>query len=218
VHAKPQTFTILQSIAIDHGIGSSVALTRSNMAPKDARRIPGTFVEVRAVVFMALSECARRYGSNKTTKVLQGRVLSSEKVPTSSGKMAQILVTVQIDLGGGDKKTITTVVQNVKAVIVESSAVNQGGCTSTGSTQFGTPDPQDADGDPQEAPGPQCIEPSSSIPISGTIVTGELADSSNGHGEQNRQSTNRATVTATLTMENNAPQGPTPAVVVHDTA
>jgi hypothetical protein len=53
------------------------------------------------------------------------------------------------------------------------------------STQFDAPDPQDADGDPQEAPGPNRCYQSSSIPtISGTIATGELADSSNGDGEK----------------------------------
>jgi hypothetical protein len=43
-----------------------------------------------------------------------------------------------------------------------------------------------------------------------------LADSSNGDGEKNQRSTNTA-ATATA-MEINAPQGPTPAAVVHDTA
>jgi hypothetical protein len=50
----------------------------------------------------------------------------------------------------------------------------------------------------------------------GTIAAEELADSSNGDGEQNRRSTNTATATTTSTMENDAPQGPT--VVIHDTA
>jgi hypothetical protein len=135
---------------------------------------------------------------------------------TSSGKTTQILVTIQLDLGGGDRKTITTVLRNVKAVMVENSAVNQGGCTSTGSTQFGAPDHQDADGDPQEAPGPNRCYQGSSIPISGTIVTGELADSSNGDGEKNQRSTNAVATSTVAAID--APQGPTPAVVVHDTA
>jgi hypothetical protein len=123
----------------------------------------------------------RRYGLNKTTKVLQGRVLSSEKVPTSSGKTTQTLVTVQIDLGGGDKSPRWSGMSRLSWWRNWPSAK---GCTSTGLTQFGALDPQDADGDPQEAPGPKRIKPSSSIPISSTIVTGELADSSNGDGEQ----------------------------------
>jgi hypothetical protein len=86
--------------------------------------------------------------------VLQGTVISSEKLSSNSGKTNQTLVTVQLDLGGGDTKTITMVLRNVKAVMVENLGDNGGGCTSTGSTQFGAPDPQDADGDPQEAPGP----------------------------------------------------------------
>jgi hypothetical protein len=213
VTCKLKILQFCKSIAIDHGIGSHIALTGPKMAPKDVRRIPGTLVEVRAVVFMALSECARQHGSNKTTKILKGRVLSSEKVPTSSGKTTQTLVTVQINLGGGDKK-ITTVVRNVKAVMVENLAMNQGGCTSMGSTHFGASDLQDADGSPQEAPGPNRSYQGSSIPISGTIVTGELADSSNGSGEKNHRSTN----TAAMAVEIDAAQWPTPAVVVYDTA
>jgi hypothetical protein len=117
-------------------------------------------------------------------KSARGTVISTKKTSTSSSKTTQTLVTVQLDLGGGDSKTITTALRNVKAVIMENLAVNQGGCTSTGSTQFGAPDPQDADadGDPQEAPRPNCCYQGSSIPISSTIFTGELADSSNGSG------------------------------------
>jgi hypothetical protein len=213
---KTSNFYNFDLIAIDHGIGASIALNGSKMALKDARRVLGTLVELRAVVFMALSECARRYGSNKRTKLLHGRVLSSEKMAASSGKTTQTLVTIQLDLGGGDTKTITTALQNVKAVMVENSAVNQGGCTSTGSTQFCSPDHQDADGDPQEAPGPNRCYQGSSIPISGTIVTGELADSPNGDGEKNWRSTNTAAMSTVTAID--APQGPTPAVVVHDTA
>jgi Transposase IS4 len=182
------------------------------MAPKDARRIPGTLVEVRAMVFMSEAECGRRYGSNKATKVLCGRVLSCEKLSTSSGKTSQTLVTIEIDLGEDKKKIFTTGLRNVKAVMMENLPPNDEGVGSTGSTQFGAPDPQDADGGPQEAPGPKRMEPSSSIPISGTIVTGELADSSNGDGGKNRRSTN----TAVMAVEIDAPQKPT--VVVHDTS
>jgi hypothetical protein len=180
------------------------------MAPKDARTIPGTLVEVRAAVFMALSECARRYGSNKSTKVL---VLSSKKLATSSGKTSQTQVTIEINLGDGGKKIITTGLRHGKAVMMENLPPNSGGAGSTGSTQFGAPDPQDADGDPQEAPGPNSCYQGSSIPVSGTIVTGELADSWDGDGGKNRRSTN--TVAMATAVEIDAPQGTTPAVVVH---
>jgi hypothetical protein len=186
------------------------------MAPKDARRIPGTLVEVRAMLFMSNAECGRRFGSNKATKVLRGTVISCKKLSTSSGKTSQTLVTIDFDLGEGEKKRVTTGLRNVKAVMVENLPPNGEGVGSTGSTQFGAPDPQDADGGPQDAPGPnRCYQPSS-IPISGTIVTGELADSSNGDGEKNWRSTN--TVATLKTVEIDAPQGPTPAVVVYDTA
>jgi hypothetical protein len=69
------------------------------MAPKKARRIPGTLVAVRAMVFMSKAECGHRYGSNKSTKTLIGHVLSCEKLSASSGKTSQTLVTIEIDLG-----------------------------------------------------------------------------------------------------------------------
>jgi hypothetical protein len=146
--------------------------------------------------------------------VLCDHVLSCEKLSTSSGKTSQTLVTIEIHLGEDKKKIVTTGLRNVKAVMVENLPPNGegGGCTSTGSTQFGAPDPQDADGGPQEASRPKRIEPSSSIPMSGTIVTGELADSSNGDGGENRRSTN----TAVMAVEIDAPQEPT--VAVHDTS
>jgi hypothetical protein len=85
------------------------------MAPKDARRIPGTLVEVRVMVFMSKAECGRRYGSNKATKVLCGRVLSCEKLSTSSSKTSQTLVTIEIDLGEDKRKIFTTGLRNVRA-------------------------------------------------------------------------------------------------------
>jgi hypothetical protein len=112
------------------------------MAPKDARRIPGMLVEIRAVVFMALSECVRQYRSNKTTKVLSGHVLSSEKLSSTSGKTSQTLVTIEMDLGDGNKKVIATGIRHVKAVPMENLGDNGGGCTSTGSTHVGAPDPK----------------------------------------------------------------------------
>jgi hypothetical protein len=214
-------FYNFQSPPIDDGIGSSIALNGCKMAPKDARRIPGTLVEIRAVTFMPLAGCARRFRSKKTTKLLHGGILACQKTFTSSGKTSQSLVTIEVQLDSGEKKIITTGLRNVKAVIVENLAMNQGGCTSTGSTQFGAPDPQDADGDPQEAPGPNCCYQGSSIPISGTIVTGELADSSNGGGEKNHRSTNMtkmSTVTGAMDTPPPPPEGPDPAIAVQGTA
>jgi hypothetical protein len=83
-------------------------------------------------------------GTYKTTKVLR---VSSKKLATSSGKTFQTLVTIQLDLGGGNTKTITTALRNVK----ENLGDNGGGYTSTGSMQFSALDPHDAEGDPQEA-------------------------------------------------------------------
>jgi hypothetical protein len=114
--------------------------------------------------------------------VLRGTVISCKKLSTSSGKTSQTFVTIDFDLGEGKEKRVTTGLRNVKGVMVENLPPNGKGFGSMGSTQFGAPDPQDADGGPQEAPGPKRMEPSSSIPISSTIVTGELADSSNGDG------------------------------------
>jgi hypothetical protein len=97
VPCKTPNFYNFDLLAIDNGNTSFAGVNGSTMAPKDARRVPGTLVEVRAVVFMALSKCARRYGSNKTTKVLRGTIISSEKTSTSSGKTFQTLVTIQLD-------------------------------------------------------------------------------------------------------------------------
>jgi hypothetical protein len=103
------------------------------MAPKDARRIPGTLVEVRVMVFMSEAECGHRYGSKKSTKTLVGRILSCEKLSTSTGKTSQTLVTIEIDLGEDKKKILTTGLRNVKAVMMENLPPNNEGFGSTGS-------------------------------------------------------------------------------------
>jgi hypothetical protein len=117
----------LQSIAIDHGISPSAGVNQSKMAAKDARRIPGTLVEVRAMILMSEAKCGHRYGSNKSTKMLVDRVLSSEKTSTSTGKTNQALVTIEIDLGGDNKKIVTMGLRNIKAVMVENLPPNGGG-------------------------------------------------------------------------------------------
>jgi hypothetical protein len=217
VSTKTSKFTIFKPLAIDHGIESPVPLTGSKMAPNDSRRIPSTMVEVRLMVFMSEAECRRQYGSNKATETLVGHhVLSCKKLSTSSGKTSQTLVTIEFDLGEDKKKIITTGLRNVKASVVENLVDNGGGCTFTGSmlSRWHANAPPSSI---NQAPGPNRCYQGSSIPISGTIVTGELTDSSNGDGGINRQSTNTAAMATSTMAAPPPPQGPLPAVVVHDT-
>ena len=50
-----------------------------------------------------LSECARRYGSDKKTKRLVGLVVKNVNIPTSTGR-ASWFVRVRFHLGGGHTK------------------------------------------------------------------------------------------------------------------
>ena len=51
-----------------------------------SRFVIGKCVTAKAINFIHLSECARRYGSDKKTKRLVGLVVTNVNIPTATGK------------------------------------------------------------------------------------------------------------------------------------
>ena len=73
----------------------------------------GECVTAMAIHVLHLSECARRYGSDKKTKRLVGLVVTNVNIPTSTGR-ASWFVRVRFHLGGGHTKLHKLSVQSVK--------------------------------------------------------------------------------------------------------
>ena len=63
----------------------------------------GKCVTAKAIHVLHLSECARRYVSDKKTKRLFGLVVTNVNIPTSTGR-ASWFVRVWFHLGGGQTK------------------------------------------------------------------------------------------------------------------
>ena len=64
------------------------------------RFVIGECVTAKAIHVIHLSECARRYGSDKKTKQLVGLVVTNVNIPTSTGR-ASWFFRVRFHLGGG---------------------------------------------------------------------------------------------------------------------
>ena len=77
------------------------------------RFVIGECVTAKAIHVLHLSECARRYGSDKKTKRLVGLVVTNVNIPTSTGR-ASWFVQVRFHLGGGHKKLHKLSVLSVK--------------------------------------------------------------------------------------------------------
>ena len=77
------------------------------------RFVIGECVTDKAIHVFHLSECARRYGSDKKTKRLVGLVVTNFNIPTSTGREIWF-VQVRFHLGGGHKKLHELSVWSVK--------------------------------------------------------------------------------------------------------
>ena len=77
------------------------------------RFVIGGCVTAKAIHVLHLSECARRYGSDKKTKRLVGSVVTNVNIPTSTGR-ASWFVRVWFHLGGGHTKLHELSVWSVK--------------------------------------------------------------------------------------------------------
>ena len=78
-----------------------------------SRFVIGKCVTAKAIHVLHLSECARRYGSDKKTKRLVGLVVTNFNIPTSTGR-ASWFVRVRFHLGGGHTKPNELSVRSVK--------------------------------------------------------------------------------------------------------
>ena len=77
------------------------------------RFVIGECVTAKAIHVLHLSECARRFGSDKKTKRLVGLVVTNVNIPTSTGR-ASWFVRVRFHLGGGHTKLHELSVRSVK--------------------------------------------------------------------------------------------------------
>ena len=69
-----------------------------------AERFPiGSYCTAKAIHVMHLSECARRYGSEKKTKMLNGEVVNTRNKCTETGR-ASWFVRARYHLGEGQTK------------------------------------------------------------------------------------------------------------------
>jgi hypothetical protein len=79
-----------------------------------AERFPiGSYCTAKAIHVLHLSECTRRYGSEKKTKVLSGEVIETRNNPTESGR-ASWCVRARYHLGEGQTKLAEINVRSVK--------------------------------------------------------------------------------------------------------
>ena len=79
------------------------------------RFVIGECITAKAIHVLHLSECARRYGSGKNTKILVGLVVTNVNIPTSTGR-ASWFIRVRFHLGGGHTKLHELSVRSVKKV------------------------------------------------------------------------------------------------------
>ena len=77
------------------------------------RFVIGECVTAKAIHVLHLSECARRYVSDKKTERLVGLVVTNVNIPTSTGR-ASWFVRVWFHLGGGHTKLHELSVRSVK--------------------------------------------------------------------------------------------------------
>jgi Transposase IS4 len=92
-------------------------LLNATMGKEDPRKVVGSRVSAKACHVTNLAECARRYGANKQTKVVQGTVLSCEATVNSKTHRSSWFVVAEYDLGGGTLKKARLNIRSVKAVV-----------------------------------------------------------------------------------------------------
>ena len=73
----------------------------------------GEFVTAKAIHALQLSECARRYGSDKKKKRLDGLVITNVNKTTATGRTSWFL-RVRFHIGGGQKNLQELSVRSVK--------------------------------------------------------------------------------------------------------
>ena len=67
----------------------------------DPRRVTGSIVIAKACHVTNLAECARRYGANKSTKMVEGVVVDIITNRRDPAKKAVTEIVADYDLGGG---------------------------------------------------------------------------------------------------------------------
>jgi hypothetical protein len=83
--------------------------------PPDQRKVIGGRVQAKALHVSNLAECSRRYGANKSTKMLLGTVVEVTNVVNPTSHRTSTFVTADYDLGGGTMKQTKLNIRSVKA-------------------------------------------------------------------------------------------------------
>ena len=81
-------------------IDSNATTNRSNSIMRDSRRIVGSIVDAKAIHVTNNAECGRRYGRNKTTKLVQGHVAEVQNGQSATGR-SQCFLACDFDFGEG---------------------------------------------------------------------------------------------------------------------
>jgi hypothetical protein len=88
------------------------------------RRTIGSIVEAKACHVTSLAECARRYGTRKSTKYIEGVVVDITKSRNSSCLRTKTLVSADFSLGGGTVKRATLNVRSMRSVIAKEAGAD----------------------------------------------------------------------------------------------
>ncbi len=115
--SKIHTFSSTDSprlLIVYMSIDSNATTNRSNSIMRDSRRIVGSIVHAKAVHVTNEAECGRRYGRNKTTKLVQGHVAEVQNGQSATGRSLCFL-TCDFDFGEGISKRKKLNIRSVKS-------------------------------------------------------------------------------------------------------
>jgi hypothetical protein len=115
--SKIITFSLTDSprLFIIHFSSDSKATTnRTNLIMRDNRQIVGSIVHAKAIHVTNEAECGRRYGRNKSTKLVQGHVSKVHNGLSRTGR-SQCFHTCDFDIGLGVSKRKKLDTRSVKS-------------------------------------------------------------------------------------------------------
>jgi hypothetical protein len=93
------------------------------MSEGDSRRKIGAQVTAKACHVVHLSECARRHGALRTTKVVVGTVVEVNNTRKAPNNRVSTFITADFDIGGGSVKRSTLNIRSVKLFKPDQSTV-----------------------------------------------------------------------------------------------
>ena len=83
----------------------------------DLQKVVGNIVVVKVLHVTSMSECSRRYGANKLSKILKGVVVDATTTTSLRTNQTSTTVTADYNLSGGTIKRATMNARGLKAVL-----------------------------------------------------------------------------------------------------